>query len=287
PQSPLRFSIPSLHAALPICEPAGAAPGAGAEGVPRGAARGAGARARAPGRRPRRLQPGAGRRHRPAAGLAGLARGPGAGGAPALAAARAGAAARAARPGRVPAGASGAAGAGGAGPRHRALLVEQGHEAARARALAIAGGAAARHAHGRRCAGGDARRLRPQPATGADGGIAALAEMLDDCARSRQPVLMVVGVLGTTEYGSIDPLDRICDARDAAAGRGLGTAVHVDAAWGGYLASLFRDPDGNLRSRDEVAAGFQTFPSPGVHAAFAALSRCDSITVDPHKLGYL
>ena len=116
---------------------------------------------------------------------------------------------------------------------------------------------------------------------------AALAEMLDDCARRRQPVLMVVGVLGTTEYGSIDPLDRICDARDAAAGRGLGTAVHVDAAWGGYLASLFRDPDGNLRSRDEVAAGFQAFPSPGVHAAFAALSRCDSITVDPHKLGYL
>src|SRR5690606_8613203 len=32
---------------------------------------------------------------------------------------------------------------------------------------------------------------------------------------------------------------------------------------------------------------FEAFPSPRVHAAFAALDRCDSITVDPHKLGYL
>jgi glutamate/tyrosine decarboxylase-like PLP-dependent enzyme len=115
----------------------------------------------------------------------------------------------------------------------------------------------------------------------------ALEELLAACVRDRQPVLAVVGVLGTTEYGSIDPVDRICDARDAAAARGLGTTVHVDAAWGGYLASLFRRPDGSLRKRDEVAAGFDAFPSPRVHAAFAALDRCDSITVDPHKLGYL
>lgn len=115
----------------------------------------------------------------------------------------------------------------------------------------------------------------------------ALSEMLEACIRDRQPVLAIVGVLGTTEYGSIDPIDRICDARDVAAARGLGTTVHVDAAWGGYLATLFRHPDGSLRSREEVAAGFEAFPSQPVHAAFAALDRCDSVTVDPHKLGYL
>ena len=115
----------------------------------------------------------------------------------------------------------------------------------------------------------------------------ALAAMLEDCRRGGRPVLMVVGVLGTTEYGSVDPIDRICDARDAAASAGLGTSVHVDAAWGGYLASLFRNPDGSLRDREEMAAGFRGFPSPAVHAAFAALQRCDSVTVDPHKLGYL
>jgi glutamate/tyrosine decarboxylase-like PLP-dependent enzyme len=115
----------------------------------------------------------------------------------------------------------------------------------------------------------------------------ALEGMLHACQQARQPVLMVVGVLGTTEYGSIDPIDLVCDARDAAAARGFGTSVHVDAAWGGYLAALFRNPDGSLRSRDDVAQAFSEFPAPAVHAAFAALGRSDSITVDPHKLGYL
>jgi glutamate/tyrosine decarboxylase-like PLP-dependent enzyme len=117
--------------------------------------------------------------------------------------------------------------------------------------------------------------------------VDALAERIGACERDRQPVLLVVGVLGTTEYGSVDPVEGICDARDQAQARGFGAGVHVDAAWGGYLASLFRNPDGSLRTRDEVAEGFEAFPSTEVHAAFAALARTDSITVDPHKLGYL
>ena len=38
---------------------------------------------------------------------------------------------------------------------------------------------------------------------------------------------------------------------------------------------------------DEVRAEYRQFPAPEVHAAFAALGRTDSVTVDPHKLGYL
>ena len=98
---------------------------------------------------------------------------------------------------------------------------------------------------------------------------------------------MVVGVLGTTEHGTVDPIDRIVAARDEMQGRGLGFGVHVDGAWGGYLATMFRNADGSLRSRAEVGAGFAHFPQPEVHAAFAALGRTDSVTVDPHKLGYL
>lgn len=115
----------------------------------------------------------------------------------------------------------------------------------------------------------------------------ALAAQVLDCERQHQPVLAMVAVLGTTEFGSIDPVDAFCDVRDAAARRGLGTYLHVDAAWGGYLATLFRNPDGSLRDRAEVACEFSGFPAPEVHAAFAALPRTDSITVDPHKLGYL
>ena len=117
--------------------------------------------------------------------------------------------------------------------------------------------------------------------------VEALQDALESCLRERQPVLMAVAVLGTTEYGTIDPVDRVIEARNAMQVRGLGFSVHVDAAWGGYLATLFRNPDGSLRGLDEVRADFAHFPQPEVHAAFAALGATDSVTVDPHKLGYL
>jgi glutamate/tyrosine decarboxylase-like PLP-dependent enzyme len=114
-----------------------------------------------------------------------------------------------------------------------------------------------------------------------------LEQALADCARDRQPVLLAVAVLGTTEYGTIDPVDAVVDARDRWQPRGLGFDVHVDGAWGGYLATLFRNADGSLRPLHEVRRDYRHFPQPEVHAAFAALARTDSITVDPHKLGYL
>jgi hypothetical protein len=42
-----------------------------------------------------------------------------------------------------------------------------------------------------------------------------------------------------------------------------------------------------LRPYEDVRAEFADFPQPEVHAAFAALGETDSVTVDPHKLGYL
>jgi hypothetical protein len=42
-----------------------------------------------------------------------------------------------------------------------------------------------------------------------------------------------------------------------------------------------------LRSLTEVRTEYRNFPAPEVHAAFAALGSTDSITVDPHKLGFL
>ncbi len=115
----------------------------------------------------------------------------------------------------------------------------------------------------------------------------ALESILERCQRERQPVLMSVAVLGTTEYGTFDPVDRMLAARERAATRGLGHSVHVDAAWGGYLATVFRNEDGSLRSRDEVAMGYNAFPPEAVYAAIAALADTDSVTIDPHKLGYL
>ncbi len=115
----------------------------------------------------------------------------------------------------------------------------------------------------------------------------AFCARLDALAADDVPVLAVVGVLGSTEFGTVDPIDVVVAQRDRRVARGQGFSVHVDAAWGGYLATLFRRPDGRLRDIAEMRADYASFPSDDVHAAFAALGRADSITVDPHKLGYL
>ncbi len=130
-------------------------------------------------------------------------------------------------------------------------------------------------------------QLEKLPERGMRIDVDALEATLEHCLQERQPVLMAVAVLGTTEYGTVDPIDAVVAARERFAQRGLGFAVHVDAAWGGYLATLFRNEDGSLRAREDVACGFQAFPTPGVYAALAALGETDSATVDPHKLGYL
>jgi hypothetical protein len=50
---------------------------------------------------------------------------------------------------------------------------------------------------------------------------------------------------------------------------------------------MFRGEDGSLRAHEDVRADFRYFPSREVYDAFAALGEVDSVTVDPHKLGYL
>ena len=115
----------------------------------------------------------------------------------------------------------------------------------------------------------------------------ALEAMLEQLRERRQPVLMTVAVLGTTEFGTIDPIHEVVARRARFASEGFGFGVHVDAAWGGYLATLLRAEDGSLRPLADLRREFSSFPSASSHAAIAALGECDSITVDPHKLGYL
>ncbi|GAB2490955.1 pyridoxal phosphate-dependent decarboxylase family protein [Arenimonas alkanexedens] len=130
-------------------------------------------------------------------------------------------------------------------------------------------------------------QLELLPERGMRTDVDALEDALARCERERQPVLMVVGVLGSTEFGTIDPIHELVAARDRWAARGLGFSMHVDAAWGGYLATLFREPDGRLRPLADMREEYRDFPAPEVHAAVGALGQADSITVDPHKLGYI
>lgn len=116
---------------------------------------------------------------------------------------------------------------------------------------------------------------------------ASVAMLLERAWHGEVPVLAVVAVLGTTEFGTIDPVHELAGLRDACAPRGQAFALHVDAAWGGYLATLFRRADGTAIPRAQVRSRFRYFPSASVYEAFTSLGRADSVTVDPHKLGYL
>lgn len=103
----------------------------------------------------------------------------------------------------------------------------------------------------------------------------------------RTPVLCVVAVLGTTESGNVDPVHEVVALRDRHRAEGHEFGLHIDAAWGGYLVTMFRRPDGSFEDRETMRGEYRYFPSESVHAAFEAVRHADSITVDPHKLGYV
>ena len=114
-----------------------------------------------------------------------------------------------------------------------------------------------------------------------------MEELLDQCFAEKQAVLAVIGILGTTEFGSVDPIHRIVAARKKHREDGHFFGIHVDAAWGGYMTSIFRQPDGSFMAHEEIRKQFKYFPHEGTWAAFRGVSEVDSVTIDPHKLGYL
>lgn len=126
------------------------------------------------------------------------------------------------------------------------------------------------------------RRFRMDPG--------AFEERVRALAERRTPVIAAVSVIGTTEESAVDRLDLLADARDRV-GRELGVAfyLHADAAWGGYAASITRGPDGARRSYEDTLADYapEAWPEEGVYRALAALERTDSVTIDPHKLGFI
>lgn len=115
----------------------------------------------------------------------------------------------------------------------------------------------------------------------------ALEAELDRLGREDRPVLACVGVVGSTETGGVDPVHRIFEARRRFQERfGRWFFVHLDAAYGGYARALFLRADGNLRTEEELASeGLEVRPE--LIEAMAAVPQADSVTIDPHKLGFV
>jgi putative pyridoxal-dependent aspartate 1-decarboxylase len=86
-----------------------------------------------------------------------------------------------------------------------------------------------------------------------------LAKELKELGKERRQVLAIIGIAGSTDCGSIDPLDAMADLAEE-----FGVHYHVDAAWGGpYLFSK------KLRRLLKGA------------------ERADSMTIDGHKQMFL
>ena len=117
--------------------------------------------------------------------------------------------------------------------------------------------------------------------------IEKLDDLLHERLEKKQAVYGVVAVIGSTEEGAVDPLDEVIELRNKYSELGMTFVVHADAAWGGYFASMIRDPPPILRG----PIGDEYVPSITMRdycvKQFDALKNADSITVDPHKAGYI
>jgi glutamate decarboxylase len=89
--------------------------------------------------------------------------------------------------------------------------------------------------------------------------VRALEREIVALRKKRYGILAIVGIAGTTETGSVDPLAELADVAAE-----HGTHFHVDAAWGG--PTLFSGRHGPL---------------------LAGIERADSVTLDAHKQLYV
>lgn len=150
-----------------------------------------------------------------------------------------------------------------------------------------------------------------------------LGEMLRGVGEDEY-VAAVVCVVGTTEEGAVDPVHKVKWLRDElATGMNRSFWLHVDSAWGGFVRTLFCDDYPASHSRQSYNRSGQEdystdafrakvldmidklhvredvylretgrtvsieWSDADVYAAYMAMCSADSVTVDPHKLGYV
>ncbi|SHH94595.1 tyrosine decarboxylase [Virgibacillus chiguensis] len=126
--------------------------------------------------------------------------------------------------------------------------------------------------------------------------IDKLEAKIRELAAEEIPVLGVVGVIGTTEEGQVDRIDKMVALREKLAKEGIYFYIHVDAAYGGYARAIFLDEDNNFidyAKMAEVHEKYNVFTEKNewltedIYHSFKAMSEAETITIDPHKMGYI
>ncbi len=123
-----------------------------------------------------------------------------------------------------------------------------------------------------------------------------LKETIDQLVSDKIPILAVVAVVGTTEEGAVDRVNEVAKMREEYEKQGVSFYFHVDAAYGGYARAIFLDQDGQFMSLDRTKKELHDmgifhqntdWPPAEVYEAYKATGQANSITIDPHKMGYV
>ncbi|WP_416829246.1 tyrosine decarboxylase [Ectobacillus polymachus] len=126
--------------------------------------------------------------------------------------------------------------------------------------------------------------------------IGKLEEKIRALAAEKKPILGVVGVIGTTEEGQVDHIDKMVALRDKLMQEGIYFYIHVDAAYGGYARSIFLDENNEfidynkineVYKKYNVFTGNNEWLTEDIYNSFKAMSQVETITIDPHKMGYI
>lgn len=127
--------------------------------------------------------------------------------------------------------------------------------------------------------------------------LTELKNTIDSYISKGTPILGLVAVVGTTEEGAVDYVDKIVELKNQYAKNGINFYFHVDAAYGGYARSIFLDENYNFIDKNDLKNKFAennifynkdlNWPSEDIYNAFKAMKYADSITIDPHKMGYI
>lgn len=103
-----------------------------------------------------------------------------------------------------------------------------------------------------------------------------LQTQLERCAKERTPILGLVAIVGTTELGTVDPIAGITGLLQKwREERGIHVWLHIDAAYGGFFRTLLANENHRASLAQNLVQDFES------------MAQADSITLDPHKLGYV
>ncbi|UEQ29325.1 pyridoxal-dependent decarboxylase [Proteus mirabilis] len=107
-----------------------------------------------------------------------------------------------------------------------------------------------------------------------------------------EPILGIIGVLGSSTYGSIDKLKPLFELREECEKQHNNSFyIHIDASQLGYMKSLFLDENNSIIPYNILCDKLkQEAPllelTSDIYDSFTQLSRADSVSFEPFQAGF-